>query len=416
MARPFYGWVVVGIAFLVQFVASGSVFYSFGIYLKPLAADLGATRFEVGRLYPMLVIVTGIAAPFIGRAADRGGARRLLLLGATLLSLGLFGLSRVESLLGVFLAFGIVMALGHALLGGVVNQTLIANWFVRRRGTALGVAQLGVSMSGMVMALVTSALVTEVGWRATIASYALVPLVLLVPLVALGVVNRPEDRGLAPDGEALKGRAPPAPPVAPHPGITGRILRQRVFWLLAGVIALNVVSSGSVIQLTHSHATDLGYSHAQAATILSLMAGMAALGKPLFGTIADRFSKRGAMAGSIVLQVVGLLLLLRASSYLALLIAAFVFGLGLGGVITLWGVLVGAIFGRAVFGRVMGMISPVLVPFNLLGLPYATWMFDRTGSYAPAFATYLGFYAVAGLLLAALRIPERPPELEFPRA
>jgi MFS family permease len=134
---------------------------------------------------------------------------------------------------------------------------------------------------------------------------------------------------------------------------------------------------------------------------------MAALGKPTFGWLADRTTRRGTMFLCIALQTLGLSLLLSASNFSSLVFAALVFGMGYGGVLPLWGVLVGSVFGRDVLGRVMGLMAPILLPFQILGLPLATWIFGRTGSYRLAFVIFLSFYAVSAILLALLRLPRR---------
>ena len=45
----------------------------------------------------------------------------------------------------------------------------------------------------------------------------------------------------------------------------------------------------------------------------------------------------------------------------------------------------------------------LMLPLQLAGLPFATAVFDRTGSYAPAFVTFLVLYALAAITLT--RVP-----------
>jgi predicted MFS family arabinose efflux permease len=304
----FYGWAIVAITFFAQFVVMGTVFYSYGILLKPLAEDLGGSRFLIGLGLPALGIVGGIAGPFIGREVDRRSIRGLMILGAAFLAAGFLGLSRATSVWHLYLCFGVLISLGMALLGGIANTALVVNWFARRRGTALGISQIGVSLSGFVMAHVTTWLIEEFGWRTTTAFFGIVPLVLVAPLVWLVVVNRPENLGLFPDGDSRSpDYAGAANPGAETEGWTVRdALRQPAVWIIGLLIGFTFAANGAVIQVTHSHVTDLGFAAAQAATVLSLMAGMAALGKPTFGWLADRTTRRGTMFLCIALQTLGL--------------------------------------------------------------------------------------------------------------
>ncbi len=404
----FYGWWIVSASFFVQFMTAGTTFYMYGVLLKPLAEDLDASRFAVGSALSMLMLIGALTGPLIGREVDRRGARGLMLLGTVLMSAGFLAFSRIEGVLGLYVAFGGIVAIGAALLGPITNTALVTNWFQQVRGTALGISQIGVSLSGMVMAFVATWLVAAYGWRGTILAFSAVPLVLVAPVVAAVIVNRPQDRGLLPDGRAREhGTRPPAPPLA-EPGSLRETLRERDLWLLALLVGLNFAGSGAVIQVIHSHATDLGYSTARAASVLSCMAGAAALGKPLFGTLADRLSPRAAMAGSIGCQVTGLVAILLAPGYADLLGASLVFGLGCGGLIPLFGLLTLARCGVARLGRMMGALLLLMLPFQLLGLPFATAVFDRTGSYELAFVTFLALYAVAIVVLS--RLPSGPVE------
>jgi cyanate permease len=398
--RIFYGWWIVSASFVVQFLTMGTTFYAFGVLLKPLSEDLGASRLAIGATLPLLMLMNAVVGPVLGREVDRRGPRSLMLAGVALMSVGFVAFSRADSVVALYLAFGALVSLGAALLGPLPNTALVASWFQRARGTALGISQIGVSLSGMVMAYVTTWLVLEFGWRTTVLCFAALPVGLVLPVVALVIVNRPQDRGLLPDGRAPDD-APP-PPVLPARGSFREALRERDLWRIALVMGLSFASSGSVIQVIHSHTTDLGHSATRAATALSLMAGMAALGKPVFGTLADRITPRASMAIAIGMQLTGLVAILLAPGYAALLPAAMLFGLGFGGLMPLFGLLTVSRFGAAQVGRMMGAAGPVMLPFQLIGLPFATAMFDWTGSYAPAFATFLAFYSVALLVLWGL--------------
>ena len=290
-----------------------------------------------------------------------------------------------------------------ALTGPLPNNALLANWFVRRRGTAFGISQFGVSISGTVMVPLATWLVLEYGWRTTTLALAFAPLALMAPVIWLFVVKRPEDRNLRPDGD------PPGEADA-EPGASGhwtlrRALRDRRIWLLTLVVGPSFTGIGSVVQAMHSHITDLGLSGMQASAVIAAMTFAAAIAKPVFGMLADHASKRGVMALCLALQIVGLALVLRADDYSELMVAGLFYGLGYGAVMPLFAVLLGTLFGREDFARVMGLTAPLTLPFMLVGLPFTTFVFERTGSYLPAFAAFLGFFAVSAAALMFLRLP-----------
>jgi MFS family permease len=84
-------------------------------------------------------------------------------------------------------------------------------------------------------------------------------------------------------------------------------------------------------------------------------------------------------------------------------------GLGVGGIMPLWGALTGACFGRAIFGRAMGLMTPLMLPFNLAGAPVAAYAFDRTGSYTLVLSAFLGTFVLGAIVISLLRIPRIEP-------
>ena len=422
----FYGWRIVGVAFLTHFISVGFLFYSYGAFFTALTAEFGGSRLGVATGMAIINVVNAAFAPLLGRMLDRGSIRNIMCAGAVLMSVGFLLVAGIGELWQFYLVLGSFLALGSAMLGGVAGSTLVANWFSLRRGTALGIATMGISLSGMLMAPLATWLIAWIGWRQTFAFYSVIALVLILPAAWLVIVNRPEDLGLLPDGE----RPPPGTPELPEPMIplaagdqvidhaphfawsARGALRERNFWAISMAIAFNFCSSGAILTHIIPHTQDIGLDPLRAASVLSAMAGVGMFGKLLFGWIVDRVSKRGALWLAIGLQAIGLVLLQRATGYAALLVAGGVFGLGMGGMMPLWGSLIGAAFGRLAFGRVMGLMSPVMVPIQTVGIPFAGWVFDRTGSYDLAFAMFLGSYLLAMLALAFLRLPEVEPGLE----
>ena len=426
-AGIFYGWKIVGVAFLSLFVSVGFSFYSYGALFKALLSEFGGSRLGISLGSSFLFAMTGILAPFLGHQIDRRSIRKMMALGAVVASVGFASVSLIGELWQFYLIFAGLVAVGMALMGQLPASALVSNWFVRRRGMALGVSSMGVSLSGMVMAPLATWLIAGVGWRGTFLVFAAVTLVVVLPVTWIFIVDRPEDLGQLPDGR----RRPPTPeqvkrePIVPlssgEPMLelpaeevgeerARRLHRDRNFWVIAIAVALNFCGNGAILTHMIPHATDLGFAATDAALILSVAAGIGAFGKVAFGWIADHADLRAALWLATGLQTVSLLLLLRlleASSFTSLLIAGGVFGLGMGGIVPLWGSLVGAAFGRRNFGRAMGLMSPVMLPIQLFGIPFAGWTFDRFGSYRIAFLTFLALYLGAMAMLFLLRLPVR---------
>ncbi len=429
-AADFDGWRIVSVAFLCLFVSVGFSFYSYGALFKALVDEFGGSRLGVSLGSSVLFAVTGLLAPFLGHQIDHRSIRKMMALGAVVTAVGFASVSLIGALWQFYFVFGSLVAVGLALMGQLPASALVSNWFVRRRGMALGVSSMGVSLSGLVMAPLATWLVAVVGWRGTFLVFAGVTLVVVLPVTLIFIVDRPEDLGQLPDGRR---RPPTSEQVVREPALplssgepmlelptedvgeerARRLHRDRNFWVIAIAVALNFCGNGAILTHMIPHATDLGFTAVDAALILSVAAGVGALGKLVFGWIADHADLRFAMWLATGLQTVSLLLLLAlldTSSYAALMFAVGVFGLGMGGIVPLWGSLVGAAFGRRNFGRAMGLMSPVMLPIQLWGIPFAGWAFDRFGSYRIAFTTFLALYLGAMGMMFLLRLPARDPD------
>jgi len=427
----FHGWKIVAVSFLALFVSVGFGFYSFSAFFVALTTEFGGGRTGVGIGLAIFGITNGLVSPFLGHALDHGHARRIMTVGAVLLAVGLLLVAAVRNLVQFYLVLGTFLALGAALIGGLTASTLVANWFVRQRAMALGIATMGISLSGVVMAPVATRLIDLMGWRGTFLVYGALTLLFVLPAVRRWVVDRPEDIGLHPDGATSLAdgwaEAPAASegPTGPEPVASARTLadepprrrrldwieplRSQNFWVIVLVVSMNFCCNSAILTHIIAHARDLGFQPFAASLSLSAIATTGVLGKVVFGWIADRLSGRTALWLAIGLQTTGTASLLQAGSYPALLGSAAVFGLGMGGMMPLWGTLIGACFGRRSFGRVMGLMSPILLPIQILGVPFAGWVFDRNGSYDTAFTTFLFMYLSAMLILVLLRVPDEEP-------
>ncbi len=417
----FYGWRIVGVTFATHFVSVGFIFYSGGVFLKPLVEELEGSRLLISLGAPLGLMVQGALGPLLGRALDEGYAKTVLSAGAVFMGVGFLVASQVQALWQFYLVLASLMSVGAAMMGNVPNSTLVANWFVRKRGLAIGLAAVGISLSGMVMAPVATLLVAEWGWRGTFMIYGVAAMVIVLPLVQAIVINRPEDLGQSPDGDATplpEGFSVLAPVVPVSAGDANMdrplprewsalgAMNDRNFWVISLVIALNFFGLSAVLYHIIPHATDIGFTPQQAAFLLSVMAGFGVMGKIFFGWIADRVDIRLGGWLLTVLQFAGLVVIMRTREYNYLLGAAFFFGFGMGGVVSIHGALVGAAFGRNIFGRVMGLMNPVMLPVHMLGIPFAAHVFDTRGNYTLAFQTFLVTYLLAIVALAFLRMPD----------
>ncbi len=145
-SRSFLGWRMVGVACVAQFLASGAMLSAFSNFMIPISQTFGVSRGTVSLGVPIAIGSMGLLGFFIGRILDRGHARRMMTIGALLAGAGLILISRAESLLAVAFWYGGGVCVGAALFGHLPSMTLVASWFVKRRGLALGLTFVGATL------------------------------------------------------------------------------------------------------------------------------------------------------------------------------------------------------------------------------------------------------------------------------
>tara|TARA_E500000178_G_scaffold310226_1_gene325135 strand:- start:643 stop:1851 length:1209 start_codon:yes stop_codon:yes gene_type:complete len=399
------GWRMVLVAFCVDFVAVGFFFYSYGVFFKSIAADFGGSRLGVSVGLSITQAVGAFVAPVVGRALDRYPLRNVMGAGAMLMGTGFLALSQVQTQAQFYLVLGVFIGLGASSMGSLATSKLVTNWFDRRRGTALGIAAAGVSLSGVVMPYISAELIGSFGWRAGFLFYGGFTLLVVVPLVFRFVVSRPEDMGLRPDGALpLVSAAGDDSPAKPRLSLRD-VARNHNFWTIVLTFALLFCCMSATLTHMIPRLTDSGYSLVQASLVMSLCAGAAVFGKLTFGWLGDRMPLRRLLLVVIAMQFSGQLIMFVASGYWMTVLGAALFGYGLGGVVPTQGTIVGKTFGRERFGSVLGLMRPAMFPVQILGVPFAGWIFDVTGAYTLAFQIFLGIYFLAALTIAAYRPP-----------
>jgi MFS family permease len=120
----FYGWKIVAVVFVVDFVAVGFFFYSYGVFLKPIAAELAGSRFGASMGISVSTAVGALAAPFVGRALDRMSIKRIVIAGAISIGIGFFPLSRITEIWQFYLTMGTFLGFGMSMMAGLASGKL----------------------------------------------------------------------------------------------------------------------------------------------------------------------------------------------------------------------------------------------------------------------------------------------------
>ena len=389
-------WLLVLASFLVQFFTIGVCFYAFSVYLVSIADTLDVDRAYVTLAMAAQIAVSTASGYFVGRLISRTSVRGLMAAGVVLVLIGCVGFVALGNLIALFVFYGVLVAAGTALLGPVPCNALLVDAFDEDRGKAIGIAQIGATAGGAAIAPIAAWLLISVGWQRGMLVLTAALCLVLIPLIWL----------LVPRRLGSTSRTIPAPSASATSLGPRDALQEPGFQKIVWIIGLNLAAIVPVTQLMFAHASQIVTNAASASFIVSAMAVCAVCAKPACGFIADHRGVRSGVYLCISLQILGLWSIAAAETYTLLAVAAGIFGFGYGGLGPLLALFLGQFYGKARFPAMLGLIGAATTPFNLIGLPFASWVFSVTGSYRPAFLAFLVLSAFSTWLFWSLR--DRP--------
>jgi len=402
--RFFYGWVIVGAAFLALFIYG--VQYTFGIFMGPLVSEFGWSRPAISH---------GVAIPLVvfwGRFLDKYGPRRLFAIVCFVGGLGLFLAGFTSELWHLYLTFGFLWGISSSAL--FIIPAVVRRWFDRRAGLALGIAMCGVALSWPVLFPLTAHFIASAGWAHAFRFLAVLVWVAGIIIVAL-MKPSPEAIGSVPDGES-----PHISPSEKDASIVGgwevgAAIKTRSFWMVWLTLFCLITALTMTIYHGPSYAKGQGLPGTEVAFVFGMMGLISVLGRIGSGRLGDYLAMRGmhpvharrymyCLSG--ILMGSGAVLLLQVVSLSWLWIWAIVFGIGYGCHTPQLGAILGDLFGRKNIGFILSLGGTAAGVAGVIGPILAGLIYDLTLDYARAFqvAAVLSFFSI---LFAMLAKPEK---------
>lgn len=408
----YYGWVIVWITIASAIASAVNVNPTIGVFVKPLTEEFGWSRSVIAGAVAIGTILGGMLALVVGPIIDKFGARWVLFVGFLLMGGLLILLSGIWSLW----QFYAIIIMTRLLLQGIINltnQTVLAKWFVRKRGRALAYGNLGQRFGQGAVPFAVQMIITTASWRVAAATMGIFAWVLTLVPVLLWMRRRPEDLGLRPDGDpdpeqvgSQRAVAQKTHAVEVHFTLH-EALRTKTFYLLLATFCLtSFVNTGVNFNLV-PYLSDQGLTDSQAVTVL-LVWSFTGIPAALFsGLLSERISVQWVIVGFQVGMVGGTLLLLTVGSLWIGMIFAFVHGASFAGSLLAQQVIMADYYGSANLGALRGVILPWQMASNALGPLAATLVFDFRGSYT----VILWVYVAIQLLVLLILLRSNPPKL-----
>jgi OFA family oxalate/formate antiporter-like MFS transporter len=400
--RIHFAWVVLSAGFVLLMFDYG-MRYAFGVFLKPVAQDLGWTRSVTSLGFSIYMLVYGVSSLFAGILVDRIGPRYTTFVGGLLISAGFASWAFARSVSHFYISYGIIIGVGAGFLGLVPVLGTIQKWFVQKRGLATGIADAGVSMGTLVFASAAAALIEYLGWRMSCLVLMAFPILAVLPLSLL-LVRSPEDKGMSAYGSNLASKACQQRSPTSTNNDKERIWSLKEILTGSGFCRLTisyfciVASFFSIDIHLVAYASDLGVPTLAAAGALGMIGIFSIPGRIVGGLLSDFLGRRQTLIAALALSAaVPFLLIFVVRGIAALYVFASVFGIAYGLWAPIFPPTLADLFGSSCVGKAYG--AATLFGAGLGGAvgPLASgFLYDSYGSYLPA------FYASSVLALLSL--------------
>ena len=407
--RYFHGWNVVAATFVMALLSFGLGFYGLSVYVATLQRVHGWSASVVSAPVTVYYVAGALLTVVIADLYARFGPRSVVATGGVAMAAGLLLLGRVATPWQLYPAF-LVMSVGWGAMSGAAINIILAPWFERRRGLVVSLAFNGATLGGVFVTPALLPLIDAQGFRRALATAAFAQLAVLA--LAARVMGRgPADVGLGPDGD------PALPSHRAVPGGEGAqwrraALRTWRFWSVSAPFALGLAAQvGVLTHLVALVAPVLGTSAAGRA--VSAATAAAVLGRLGTGFVVDRLSRRGVASATLCIQMVGLALLAWAPSATVVYAGCGLFGLGVGNLTTLPGLVLAVEWPRERFSSLVGLVVGINQFTFAFGPSLVGVVRDAAGGYPAALAVCMGLEALAAglVLIGPGRLSERAAPL-----
>ena len=403
----FYGWVIVAVTFVTMAIGVNAR-TAFSLLFPPILSEFGWERGVTAGAFSFGFVVSGAVSPLIGRLMDRAGPRAVMELGVALMAGGLLLAPLTTEPWHLYVTIGVMVGAGSICLGYSGQSLFLPNWFVRRRGLAMGIAFAGVGIGSVTLLPWVQHMIEATGWRTACTAMGIVVLIVLAPINLL-LRKRPQDIELEPDGDA----APSASSAKPLSNILdtawagtdwtlGRALATARFWWIALGYSCGLYIWYAVQVHQTKYLLDIGFSPNVGVWALGVVSLLGIPGQIVLGHLSDRIGREAIWAIScagFAICFACLIVLKYEPSLLLVYLMVFTQGALGYGLTSVMGAVVLEIFQGAHYGSVFGCIMLAALAGGAAG-PWVTgFIHDLTGSYAIAFAIGIGVSALSALAI-----------------
>jgi sugar phosphate permease len=390
--KIFYGWWIVVGSFFLNFAGIGIIMNSMGVFIKPVSESLGFSRGGFTLYFTIASLAMMIMAPVMGKLLERYNIRLIMTICTTMMAVSFALFSQCRTLTQFYIV-AVFLGIGSAGSHIIPVSMMITNWFIDKRGLAMGIVFAATGVGGFIFNPLANWVIIHYGWQATYLTFGLIIGLISIPMALFIVRAKPSDSGLLPFGgeEALARQS-----LTEQGDLTAtEALRNRAFWLLAIIIFLIAVANMGVLHHIVPYLTDLGFSSTAATTLMSLHMAMLVFGKVFVGGLSDRLGLLKSYLLCMIVLMISIALLYGANLMWVAIVFNILFGFSIAVRTVLPPLMTAHALGQKHFAVIYGFLNIFTTLGTAVGVPLSGFIYDWTKSYYLAFALYVGMCLIA---------------------
>ena len=400
-------WRVLIAVCIIYFITAGTVYFGISVVMKPLIADMGWTRAQATSGITMLMLATGLLGPLVSTLIDRFDIRNTVLIGAVCVALGSASAYATAGLVHYYLSLAL-LGFGASAMTFIPLSQLVARWFVRRRGLAMGMLLTSAGLGAFVMTPFLALVLEYTGsWRMLFAIMgATAPLSAILAFLLLR--NHPASKAEVDAGRADAGQQATRKTKVYQSSADWDLkdaLRVKSLWLIIAAFATCVLGVNLINSQVVLHLTDMGIGQVMAGSAVGTMGLCSAAGRLGGGILGDRIEPKFLLAMGLLFQAAGFVTLLFADRDALVYGFALIFGIGYGLSIVNAPLMLANYFGTGSLARINATTGIFTIGVTAFAPTIAGYASDTLGSYTLVFLSFSTLAALLAVPVALLKPP-----------
>lgn len=387
-------WTRLAVSMLIATIGNAGI-WIIVLMMPAIQAEFGIDRAAASIPYALTLLAFAFGNYAVGWLVDRIGFALTQAAAAILIAVGM-GAAAISPSYELFVVAQVLIGFGaSASFGPLIAD--ISLWFMKRRGTAVGIAACGNYIAGAVWPLALSGILAADGWRAVYTSMGLITLATVLPLTLLLRAQLPQSALTAATNAAAAARRK----------VSMTPFQLQMLLALAGVACCVAMAMPQVHIV--SYCVDLGYGPAVGAEMLSLMLAGGAVSRFISGVVADWLGGIKTVLIGSALQGIALMFYIPFDGLMSLYVVSTIFGLSQGGIVPGYAVIVREFMPPKEAGARVGFVMMATIAGMSLGGWMTGFIYDLTGSYQIAFLNGIAWNWLNIMILGTVLWRSRPP-------